>query len=272
MNIATLRKNRRDFLRTALGAGALLATLAEQIAEAQDAKPTLGELMDDLVSANRILYDQGVVDGFGHISARDPQRSDRYWLARSIAPSLVTNKDLLQYDLDSNPINAQGQRSYLERFIHGEIYRLRPDVMAVIHSHSTSVVPFAATNVDLKPIFHMAGFLTDVKRWDIRKATGQNTDMLVRSGALGESMAKALGNSSVVLMRGHGLTVVGASIKEVVFRSVYTEVNARVQAQAIGLGGPVEYLNKEEAEMAAAANVPNYDRPWDLWKRRIGAR
>jgi len=251
--------HRRDFLRSTL---AFLAAL-----------PSFGQnssLVEDLVTANRILFDQGIVDAFGHISARDPQKPDRYWLARNIAPSLVSEKDVLEYSLDSQLVNDRGERSYLERFIHGEIYRARPDVMAVVHSHSAAVIPFSVSSVPLRPVYHLGGFLNDVRKWEIRSASTKPTNMLVSDRSLGESLAKALGNSPVILMRGHGVTVVAKSIKEAVFRSVYTEINARAQAQALALSGSVEYLSKEEAELSSEANAGQVDRPWDLWKRRVG--
>ena len=252
--------SRRDFLRSVLPGLAAIPLLGQ-------APPAL---IEEIVTANRILYDQGIVDAFGHVSARDPQRSDRYWLARNLAPSLVTEKDVLQYDLNSSLMNEQpGDRSYLERFIHGEIYRIRPDVMAVVHNHSSSVIPFGVSRAALRPVFHMGSFLSDVRRWEIRSASVKPTDMLVRDQALGQSLAQALGPAPVVLMRGHGVTVVGASIKEAVCRAVYTEMNARIQAQAIALGAQVEYLSKEEAALATASISGQYDRPWELWKRRV---
>jgi HCOMODA/2-hydroxy-3-carboxy-muconic semialdehyde decarboxylase len=230
-------------------------------------------LIADLVVANHILNDQGVVDGFGHVSVRSDQRKDRYFMARNMAPSLVQAEDILEYDLESNPVNALGRRSYLERFIHSEIYRARPDVMAVVHNHSAAVIPFSVSTAPLRPVYHMGGFLRDIKKFDIRTASGRMTDMLIRDHDLGFSLAMALGNSPVALMRGHGATVVGASLKEVIFRAVYTEVNARVQMQAMALGGAVEYLSPEEAEFAEKSNAGQYDRPWDLWKNQaIAAR
>jgi ribulose-5-phosphate 4-epimerase/fuculose-1-phosphate aldolase len=223
-------------------------------------------LIADLVLANQILFDQGVVDGFGHVSVRSDQRKDRYWLARSMAPSLVQAGDIVEYDLESAPVNANAPKSYVERFIHGEIYRNRADVMAVVHSHSLAVIPFGVSATPLRAVFHMGSFLRDVKKYDIRVASGRMTDMLIRDHDLGHSLAATLGSSPVALMRGHGVTVVGASLKEAVFRSVYTEANARAQMQAIALGGPVEYLSDEEAELAERANSAQYDRPWELWK------
>ena len=223
-------------------------------------------LFTELAIANHILFDQGVVDGFGHVSLRNPEKPDHFFLARSMAPSLVEATDILEYDVESEAVNAAGRRSYLERFIHGEVYRNRKDVMSVVHTHSPAIIPFSVSSVPLRPVYHMSGFLRDVKKYDIRTASGQMTDMLIRDHDLGHSLAMALGDGPVALMRGHGITVVGATLKEAVFRAVYSEMNARVQIQAIAIGGPVEYLSQQEAELAERSNRAQYDRPWDLWK------
>ena len=223
-------------------------------------------LIADLVLANHILFDQGVVDGFGHVSVRDDRNPERFLLSRSMAPALVNAADIVEYDLNSNPVDPNAPRSYVERFIHGEIYRSRPDVMAVVHNHSPSVIPFGVSAAGLRPVYHMAGFLREIQKFDIRAAAGRMTDMLIRDASLGQSLASTLGASPVVLMRGHGATVVGASLKEAVYRSVYTEINARLQMQAMALGSQVEYLSFEEGELAERANSAQYDRPWELWK------
>jgi ribulose-5-phosphate 4-epimerase/fuculose-1-phosphate aldolase len=225
-------------------------------------------LLDDLVAANRILYDQGVVDGFGHVSVRHNKDPNRYLLSRSMAPALVTRDDIIEYDLDDNPVNANGRSSYLERFIHGEIYKVRPDVKAVVHSHSPAVIPFADTAVPLRPMNHIAGFLgAGVPVFEIRDTAGPATDMLVRTMALGKALAATLGDKPVALMRGHGSVAVGPSVRHVVYRAVYTEVNARMQSEALKLGTPT-YLNTEEAAAAAKTNDNLVGRPWELWKRR----
>jgi HCOMODA/2-hydroxy-3-carboxy-muconic semialdehyde decarboxylase len=226
-------------------------------------------LIDDLVAANRILVDQGVLDGYGHVSVRHPADPQRYLMSRSIAPELVTAADVLEYDLDSVAVDARGRTSYLERFIHGEIYRARADVKAVVHNHSPSVIPFGVTTVPLRPLYHMSAFLGGgVPVFDIKAAAGGPTDMLVRDAALGVALARTLGPRPVALMRGHGCLVVGASLPLAVFRSVYTEMNARLQAQAMALGGTVAYLDDEEARRAEASVGSTVSRPWELWKRR----
>jgi HCOMODA/2-hydroxy-3-carboxy-muconic semialdehyde decarboxylase len=224
-------------------------------------------LVDDLVAANRILFDQGVVDAFGHVSVRHDQAPDRFLLARNMAPGHVTAEDIMEYDLDGRPVDPQGRRVYLERFIHGEIYRVRPDVVAVVHSHSPAVVPFSVVKgVPLQAICHMGGFLAaPVPIFEIRDVAGPSTDLLIRDGALGAALARSLGGSPAVLMRGHGSTVVGRSLREAVFRAVYTETNARLQLEALRLG-PVTYLTPEEGEATTATNSSQIDRAWNLWR------
>ncbi len=237
------------------------------------AGPADPRLIEDLVAANRILADQGVLDGYGHVRARHDRDPTRYLMSRSIAPELVTAADIMEYDLDSNPVDARSRGSYLERFIHGEIYKARPDVKAVVHSHSPSVIPFGVTGVPLRPLYHMSAFLgAGVPVFDIRTASGEMTDMLVRNPALGRALAQTLGARAVALMRGHGNVVVGASLPQVVFRGVYTEVNARLQAQAMALSANVTYLDPEEARKAEDSIAPTLPRPWELWKRKAVAK
>jgi len=231
-------------------------------------------LIDDLVAANRILYDQGVVDGFGHVRGRHDKTPERFLLARSMAPGLVTAPDLMEFDLAGDPIDAQGRTPYLERFIHSEIYRAYPAVQAIVHSHSPAVIPFGVVATPLQPIFHMGSFLgLGVPVFEIRDAGGPATDMLIRTPALGEALAKSLGNAAVGLLRGHGNVVVGGSVQEAVFRAVYTEINARLQAEALRIGqGQVAFLNEAEAMASMATNQGQITRPWNLWKARALGR
>jgi HCOMODA/2-hydroxy-3-carboxy-muconic semialdehyde decarboxylase len=262
---------RRRFAAGALVAlGAMLAPPRPAAAQSASAGPPDPQLLEDLVAANHILVDQGVLDGYGHVSARHDRDPSRFLMSRSLAPELVTAADVLEYGLDGEPVAAAGRTSYLERFIHGEIYRARPDVRAIVHSHSPSVLPFGATGAPLRPLYHMSAFLSGgVPVWDIGRAAGGATDMLVRTPALGHALAQALGARPVVLMRGHGAVVVGTSLPQVVFRSVYTEVNARLQVQAIALGGGnVTYLSPEEAAKAEGSIASTLGRPWELWKRK----
>ncbi len=254
--------------RRSLIAGALAATAVPAVA----AVPADPRLIDDLVVANRILYDQGVVDGFGHISARHDKDPNRYLLSRSMAPALVTADDIMEFDLDSNPTDSSGRTPYLERFIHGEIYKVRPDVMAIVHSHSPAVLPFADTHTPLKPMNHIAGFLgSGPPVFDIRSTAGDASDMLIRSKDLGRALAKSMGQSQILLMRGHGSVAAAQSVRHVVFRAIYTEVNARTELQAMALGKPV-FLNEKEAAAAMKTNDGLVERPWALWKQRVATK
>jgi HCOMODA/2-hydroxy-3-carboxy-muconic semialdehyde decarboxylase len=256
---------RRLLLASAVAAAASPARSQAAPSSAGAADPAL---IEDLVTANRILYDQGVVDGFGHVSARHDKDPNRYLLSRSMAPALVTADDIMEYDLDSTPVDPRGRTSYLERFIHGAIYQARPDVQAVVHSHSPAVIPFADTKVALRPMNHIAGFLGGgVPVFEIRDTAGPTTDMLIRSAALGHALAATLGPHPVALMRGHGSVAAAQSVRHVVFRAVYTEVNARMQAEAMKLGKPM-FLNAGEAAAAMKTNDALVDRPWALWQQR----
>ncbi len=226
-------------------------------------------LVEKLVIANRILYDQGVVDGFGHVSVRHDQSSEHFLLSCNRAPGLVKRADILVYDLNGDLAVASDQRSYLERFIHSEIYRARPDVMAVVHSHSPSVIPFGVTGQRLRPIFHMSGFLgSGTSHFEIRDSAG-NTDLLIRNSGLGKALAESLAQHTCVLMRGHGSTTVAPSLERVVYRAIYAEENAKLQLTASALG-PIEFLTPEEADLAMNTNEGQVMRPWELWRQRIG--
>jgi HCOMODA/2-hydroxy-3-carboxy-muconic semialdehyde decarboxylase len=226
-------------------------------------------LVEKLAVANRILYDNGIVDGFGHISVRHDQSPGHFLLSCNRAPGLVRPEDILTYDMQGDLAEPSDKRSYLERFIHSEIYRVRPDVVSVVHSHSPSVIPFGVTGQRLRPIFHMSGFLgSGSALFEIRESSG-NTDMLIRNNGLGRALAASLGQQNCVLMRGHGSTTVGPSIEIAVYRAIYAEENAKLQIQAAALG-PVNFLNEEEAALAAATTEGQVVRTWDLWRGRIG--
>jgi ribulose-5-phosphate 4-epimerase/fuculose-1-phosphate aldolase len=227
--------------------------------------------IDDLVAANRILADQGVLDGYGHVSVRHPGAADRYFLSRSKSPAIITPEDIMEFDLASDPVDQQGRLMYIERFIHGEIYKARPDVNAVVHSHSPTVIPFSVTTVKLRPICHMSAFLgEDVPNFEIRDCDGM-TDLLIRNAKHGAALGRSLGHNNVALMRGHGNVCVGPNIMTAVYRAIYTEVNARLQAQAIALGGPIKFLEPEECDLITGRRDTNFQRPWAMWKSRIAA-
>jgi len=227
----------------------------------------------DLVVASRTLAEHGVIDAYGHASARSDTDPQRYYMARNLAPELVTEADIVELDLDSKPVAATGHALYNERFIHGEIYKARPDVQAIVHNHSHAVVPFSCTGCELKPIFHMAAFVgLGIPTWDIRDAQ-RGTDMLVRTAALGEHLARKLGKHPAVLMRGHGSTVVAENLQRAVGRTIYLDVNARMQLDAAQLaGGQRNIVFMDDAEVAANVSWQNYERSWELWKRKALAK
>jgi HCOMODA/2-hydroxy-3-carboxy-muconic semialdehyde decarboxylase len=190
-----------------------------------------------------------------------------------MAPGLVTEADVLEFELDGAPVVNGGPAAYLERFIHGEVYRRRADVVSVIHSHSPSVVPFSVvTGTRLRAISHMCGFLgSDTPVFEIRDFAGDDSDLLISSNQLGAALAQSLGNKSAILMRGHGSTVVGSSLRQAVFRAVYTEVGARLQTEAMRLG-PVTYLTEGEAAATTKTNNAQIDRAWFLWLKAVQDR
>jgi ribulose-5-phosphate 4-epimerase/fuculose-1-phosphate aldolase len=225
-------------------------------------------MIDDLVSANHILFKEGVVDGFGHVSMRDEREPERFLLSKSIAPAMVTARDVMEFGMDGEPLNPRGRKPYLERTIHSEIYRARPDVQAIVHSHSPALIPFGITGTSLRPVFHMSGFLGSATPiFEIRDAGGPATDMLIRDRKLGAALARTLGAAPFALMRGHGSVAVGATLKQVVYRAIYAEANARVQSEAVRLG-TITFLNEQEAANASRTNDGVIDRPWELWKKR----
>jgi len=229
------------------------------------------ELIEDLAAASRILAAQGVVDGFGHVSMRHPSAPDRYLMSRSLAPARVVPADMIEYDLASNPCNAHGRSSFLERFIHGEIYRARPDVMSIVHSHSPAVIPFGLVNKPLRAMFHNAAFIAaGVPVFDISQRFGA-TDMLVSDGARGLALAEAMSHYDIVLMRAHGSVACGPTLQTAVFRAVYTEVNSRVQhwASALAQGGDLAALSAEEGALADGLNQTAGLRAWDLWRSQV---
>jgi len=230
-------------------------------------------LLEDLVAANHILFDQGVVDAFGHVSVRHDKRPDRFLLARNMAPGSVTAGDIIEHDLDGNPVNAHGRKVYLERFIHGELFRRRPDVMAVVHSHSHSIVPLSVVKgAKLRALFHMAGFIgQDAPVFEIRDAGGDGTDLLISDNALGRALAEKFDGADIVLMRGHGSTVAGGSIPQAVYRAVYAELNARYQLEA-GHLGEITFLTEAEGRACVDRVEGQVQRPWDLWKSQAAQR
>ena len=233
-----------------------------------------GRALDDLVTANHILANRGIVDGYGHVSVRSPKEAGRFLLSRAKAPALVTRADVLEYDLDGNAVSGSGRIDYLERYIHAAIYRARPDVRAVVHAHTPSLVAFADSSVPMRAMFHMSSFLAGgVPVFDVRDVPDVS-HMLVADVRTGQALARTLDDRAVVLMRGHGAVIVAGSLPAVVSRSVYTDLNAKIQARSIALGGTVTSLDAEAPLRSpeTADDTPPYDRDWQLWKRQAGGR
>jgi ribulose-5-phosphate 4-epimerase/fuculose-1-phosphate aldolase len=228
------------------------------------------DILKDLVIANRILAHEGVVDAYGHISVRHPERSDRFFLACSRSPELVTLDDIIEYDLDCNPVDLRGRTQYTERPIHGAIYQRRPDIISVVHNHAYEVIPFTvAQGAKLRPLLHTAsGIGTEIPVWDIRHKFG-DTNLLVTTMAQGDDLAEALGANRVALMRGHGAAIAGNSIQDVVHTSVFLKVNAGIQAEAMRMSTDIMYLSEGEvAEMQKPRT--GHGRAWEYWARRAG--
>lgn len=255
---------RREFVRSLA-----LALAGSQIArlDADDAKT---DQIDDLVLANRILADHEVFDAYGHVSVRSDRDPQHYFMARAVAPALVTRADILEYDLDSNVIGGTTAGLFLERFIHGEIYKARSDVKSVVHCHTPSVIPFGDSDVPLRPMFGLSGFLAaGVPVFEIRRFFGA-TDLLVRDPARGRALAQTLGLKPVALMRGHGAVITGYSLQLTVGRCIYLDLNARVQQQTIALGGKnVSYVTPAEGKQTVA---DDYRRAWELWTTQAKAK
>ena len=229
------------------------------------AVPASASLLEDLVAAYRILANEGIFDAYGHVSVRHDRDPNRYLMARSLAPALVTAADIVEFDLDSRPVEGNTAPPVVERFIHGEIYKARPDVMTVVHCHPQSVIPFSVSSVPLRPVFVAAAFLgvglPVYKSGDVEKPP----NMVIENETRGKALALSLGGEPAVLMRGHGVALVAPSLKLVVVRTYYLDMNARLQAQAILLGGKVTYIEPLEPGTTLG---DNYDRVWNFWKQK----
>jgi len=231
---------------------------------------TLEAALDELVTANRILAHEGIVDAFGHASIRHPARPDRYLLSRARAPECIEAADLMDFALDGTPIDPAGRQPYAERHIHGAIYGVRPDVHAIVHNHSPGVIPFGITGVALRPLMHMCASMGgEVPTWDSRTTFG-DTNLLVTTMAMGQDLAATLGSRPVALMRGHGCVVAGPSLRDVVFNAIYLELNANLQLKASGLGAITFLTDGEIEEVLRTRRSFTYERAWEYWCRRAG--
>ena len=241
-------------------------------APAKASSEALRQTIRQLVVANRILAHEGVLDVFGHVSVRHPERADRYLLSCSRSPELVTEEDILEFDLDSNPIDDGGRTLYSERPIHGCIYRTRADVSAVCHNHAHSLLPFGVTGVSLRPVFHVGAAIgAEVPTWEIRDEFGDATNMLVTDNERGSSLAKALGGSPTCLMRGHGSVAVARDLRSVVYVAITLMQNAAILTESLKMGA-VNYLSSGEVDQLSKRVLESrsLDRAWNYWCQRAG--
>ena len=227
-------------------------------------------ILEELVTANRILANEGIVDSFGHVSARHPDNPRHYLLSRARAPERIERSDIVEYTLEGEAIDKNAPAPYMERFIHGAIYESRPEVQAVVHNHSPSVIPFGVTGKKLRPFLHMCAHIGhEVPTWDSRDKFGDTT-LLVSDMAMGRDMERLLGARPTTLMRGHGATVVGRSVRHAVFVSIYLEVGAKLQMQAMGMGD-IKFLSAGEIDkIVERLNDYTLNRAWENWARRAG--
>ncbi len=232
-------------------------------------------ILEELVTANRILANEGIVDSFGHVSARHPDNPQHYLLSRARAPERIERSDIVEYTLEGEAIDKKAPAPYMERFIHGAIYEARPEVQAVVHNHSPSVIPFGVTGKRLRPFLHMCAHIGhEVPTWDSRDKFGDTT-LLVSDMAMGRDLARLLGAQPTTLMRGHGATVVGRSVRHAVFVSIYLEVGAKLQMQAMtmqaGAMGDIKFLSAGEIDkIVERLNDYTLNRAWENWARRAG--
>ncbi len=256
--------------------GLIIGVFSVGAASAQQAPASAGapdeKLIEDLVAANRILADHGLLDGWGHVSVRHNRDPNRYLMARGMSAELVTAKDIIEFDLDSRPVDTHGlpmSALFTERYIHGEIYKQRPDVIAIVHTHAPSLIPFGVTNVPLKPMYHRSAFISfGIPVFEIRDRAGM-TDMLIRDPTLGRNLAETLGDHPAALMRGHGAVITGPSLPRVVGRTIFLALNATLQAQAMSMGAPITYMAPEEARKIEEREGHGLARTWDGWKKKV---
>jgi HCOMODA/2-hydroxy-3-carboxy-muconic semialdehyde decarboxylase len=255
---------------------AITVVLAGQTAKPAQAPAGNGALLEDLVVANRILANENILDGLGHVSVRSLQRPDHFFLARDLAPGLVTAADLVEYDLDGNPVNPKAPQGYRERFLHAAIFKARPDVNSIVHSHMPSVLPFTDVTTPMRPMYHMAPFLLEgAPVFEVRSVQGQ-LGMLIDNNKVGAALAQTLGKRTIALIRGHGAVIVGTTIPDAVQNAIFLDVNARVQSQAVALGGNIAYLtaadvaggNPNPQPPAPPGTAGYYTRSWLIWKAK----
>ena len=244
---------------------------AASVQEQMEQDPKIKAAIEELVIANHILYDQNAVDGYGHISVRNPTNPNTFFLARSVAPSTVKVEDIMEFDMSGKALNGDTRVAYGERFIHSGILKNRPDINSVIHGHAPPILPYGLTGTTLKPVYHMSSFLGEgAPIFEIRNYAKPNpdTDMFVSNVDLGNALSQSMGLQYFVLMRGHGYAAGADSIKKAVFRAVYAIQNASIQGDAMKMG-QVQYLTPGEASIAQETIEKTIGRPWQLWSERV---
>jgi ribulose-5-phosphate 4-epimerase/fuculose-1-phosphate aldolase len=228
--------------------------------------------ISELVVANRLVAYLKLVDSFGHVTIRNPENPQRYFMSRARAPGLVTKGDILEFNLDSTPVYLRGMRPYSERFIHGCLYKSRPDVMAICHNHAHELLPMAVTKTVMRPALHSAAVIgQEVPVWDIRDSFG-DTNMLVTTNEMGASLAATVGKGKAALMRGHGSVVVGKSVQDAVFTTFYLRLNAEVLIKAMSMGEAITYLSPGEVDRSGElhSDAPAQGRAWEDWCSQAG--
>jgi len=244
---------------------------AASVQEQMDQNPAVKLAAEELVLANHILYDQNAVDGYGHISVRNPANPNTFFLARSVAPSVVKVEDIIEFDMNGKALNGDTRVAYGERFIHSGILRNRPDINSVIHGHASPILPYGLTGTPLKPVYHMSAFLADgAPIFEIRNFSKPipDTDMFISNSDLGDALSQTMGLQYFVLMRGHGYAAGADSIKKAVFRTIYAIQNASIQSEAMKMG-QVQYLTPGEAAYSKETIEKTIGRPWQLWSERV---
>ncbi len=244
---------------------------AASVQEQMEQNPAVKLAVEELVIANHILYDQNAVDGYGHISVRNPANPNTFFLARSVAPSVVKVEDIIEFDMDGKALNGDTRVAYGERFIHSGILKNRPDINSVIHGHASPILSYGLTGVTLKPVYHMSAFLGEgAPIFEIRNFAKPNpdTDMFISNSDLGDALSQTMGLQYFVLMRGHGYAAGADSIKKAVFRTVYAIQNASIQTEAMKMG-QVQYLTPGEAATSKETIEKTIGRPWQLWTERV---
>jgi ribulose-5-phosphate 4-epimerase/fuculose-1-phosphate aldolase len=270
-------------MQKAVAIGATFVAVAMGLAglcHAQSISPTDQDeaRIQDVITASHILTNEGILDSFGHVSARSVKNPDHFFMPRAMPPALVSRADIVEVGLDCKPVDPNAPRLNGERYIHCEVYKARSDVQSVIHTHDLAVIPFGLAGIALKPVVAQAGFLPlETPLFEVRDANKDDANkelekrgMLVINAGLGDALAAKLGGNPVVLMRGHGETVVGRSVREATVRTIYTHIDAQAQSAALALSPHITAMDAAELAFNATENF-DADRPWQNYLQRLPA-